>query len=137
MKAIVTKYHGATNTRGSRVSATAEGGNRISLPWDDALNSEENHRKAALALVVKMKWTFCPLISGGGLPNLDTVHMFSPELKEAVRTLTILGEALTSALSVINAESEKPSDYASTKNQIATAQAERDSFLKRNELTGI
>lgn len=98
MKAIVTKYHGATNTRGSRVSATAEGGNRISLPWDDALNSEENHRKAALALTAKMKWSFLPLISGGGLPNLDTVHMFSPELKEALRVIIRLHNRLEAVL---------------------------------------
>ena len=37
MQAIVTKYHGATNFKGSRISATAEAG-RIYLSWDDSLN---------------------------------------------------------------------------------------------------
>ena len=54
-QAIETKYHGPTNYRGSRVSATAEAG-RIYVPWDYALGIEENHRAAAMAFRDKMKW---------------------------------------------------------------------------------
>ena len=55
MQAIQTKYHGPTNTRGTRISAKCSAG-RISLPWDHSLNFEENHRKAAEALIVKLHW---------------------------------------------------------------------------------
>ncbi len=64
MKAIMTKYHSATNTRGSRVSASDEDKNRVSLSWDDALNTDGNHDAAAVALCLKMKWTQHPLVRG-------------------------------------------------------------------------
>lgn len=54
-QAIVTKFIGPTNYKGSRVKATADAGS-ITLHWDDALNSEDNHERAALALVLKFGW---------------------------------------------------------------------------------
>lgn len=62
--AILTKYIGPTNYRDSRVKAYTESGRSITIPWDDALNSEENHNAAALALQTKMGWTD-DLIQGG------------------------------------------------------------------------
>ena len=56
MKAIFTKYHGPTNVKGSRVSASDSDGNRVTLSWDCALNTDQNHRRAAVALCHKMKW---------------------------------------------------------------------------------
>ncbi len=56
MKAIETKYHGPTDTRGSRFSACDSDGNRVSVSYDYALNSEDNHRAAAEALKAKMGW---------------------------------------------------------------------------------
>lgn len=67
MKAITTKYHGATNTRGSRISASAEGGNRISIPYPHELDMEEAHRKAAVALCEKMNWKGADTLVGGGV----------------------------------------------------------------------
>ncbi len=64
MKAITTKYHGATNFKGSRVSASDQDHNRVILSYDDALNSEENHDAAALALCAKMKWIGHDLMRG-------------------------------------------------------------------------
>lgn len=55
-QSIATKYHGPSNVKGSRVSAVSSGGLRIYLDWDDALNSEENHRLAALTLAKKYDW---------------------------------------------------------------------------------
>lgn len=63
MKAIITKYHGPTNTRGSRITAT-DGDNRISLSMDDALNHDANHDAAAAALCRKLKWGQCRLMRG-------------------------------------------------------------------------
>jgi len=56
MKAIFTKYHGPTNCKGSRISASDSDGNRISIGYPYELSGEEVHRKAALALCAKMKW---------------------------------------------------------------------------------
>lgn len=55
-QAIITKYMGPTDFRGSRVKATAEAGS-ITIGWDDALNVDGNHLKAAKALQAKFGWT--------------------------------------------------------------------------------
>ncbi len=57
MKAIVTKYHGPTNFKGSRISASDEDGNRITVSYPYELSGEAVHRKAAQALCDKMGWT--------------------------------------------------------------------------------
>jgi hypothetical protein len=57
MKAIVTRYHGATNTRGSRITATDEDGNRITISYPYELSGEAVHRAAADALCAKMYWS--------------------------------------------------------------------------------
>ena len=54
-QAISTKYIGPTNTRGSKVKATADAGS-VTLHWDDALNSYDNHAAAAIALANKFGW---------------------------------------------------------------------------------
>lgn len=63
MIAITTKYHGPTNTRGSRISATANG-HRVTIPYDYSLNTEALHAAAAVALCRKMQWRG-ELIAGG------------------------------------------------------------------------
>ena len=57
MKAITTKYYGPTNTRGSRIVATDSDGNKATVGYDHALNSEGNHKEAAIALCDKMSWS--------------------------------------------------------------------------------
>lgn len=64
MKAITTKYHGATNTRGARISATDGDGNRVSIPYPHELSGAAVHAEAALALCAKMGWEG-DLIAGG------------------------------------------------------------------------
>ena len=64
-QAIITKYIGPTDLRGSRVKATAEAGS-ITLAWDDALNSEENHVAAARALAGKYGWDRLNDMTHGG-----------------------------------------------------------------------
>lgn len=54
--AIHTRYYGPTNTRGSRIGVTHNGGKRIYVPWDYALNSEENHAQAVAAYLDRMGW---------------------------------------------------------------------------------
>lgn len=55
-QAIQTRYHGPTNTRGARISATAQAG-RIYVHYDHALEINENHTRAAEALAWKYGWT--------------------------------------------------------------------------------
>lgn len=63
MKAITTKYIGPTNYRGSRIKATDDAGNSITIGYDSVLNHEEPYAKAAIALCKKMGWTGS-LVSG-------------------------------------------------------------------------
>ena len=67
MKAIVTKYHGPTNFKGSRITASDEDGNRITISYPYELSGEAVHRKAAVALCEKMGWT--GELLGGSLKN--------------------------------------------------------------------
>ena len=55
-QAILTKYIGPTNHRGSRVKAIADAGS-ITVAWDHALDPEENHATAACALALKLAWS--------------------------------------------------------------------------------
>ena len=54
-QAITTKFLAPTNCRGARVKATCEGGS-ITLDWDYALNTDQNHVVACEALQAKMGW---------------------------------------------------------------------------------
>ena len=71
-QAIVTKYIGPSNVRGSRIKASAAAGS-VTLHYDSSLNTEDNHAKAAKALADKYEW------SGawyqGGMPD-DSGYCF-------------------------------------------------------------
>lgn len=54
-QAIETRYLGPTNTKGSRIKATAWKGS-VTLSYDYALNADQNHAKAAQALADKFGW---------------------------------------------------------------------------------
>lgn len=54
-QAIETKYLGATNTKGGRIKATAWAGS-ITVPYDHALDVQDNHAAAQLALRHKLGW---------------------------------------------------------------------------------
>jgi hypothetical protein len=76
-QAIFTKFLGPTNSRGSRVKASADAGS-VTVSWDHALNSSENHRAAAMALAVKFGWSGTWVGGGGGVKgdvyvNVETV----------------------------------------------------------------
>lgn len=55
MQAIITKYLGPTNHRGSRIKATAYAGS-VTVPFDYSLDTVERHRAAAMALAAKYGW---------------------------------------------------------------------------------
>jgi len=56
LQAIRTVYHGPTNHRGSRITATASGGAKLTLPKDHSLDTDAAHRAAAEALAAKLGW---------------------------------------------------------------------------------
>jgi hypothetical protein len=74
MQTIRTKYIQPGNVRGSRVSATAAGGSRVIIEWDDALNFSANHEAAVRALCAKLKWS--GRFHGGGLKDGSQVWVF-------------------------------------------------------------
>lgn len=65
-QAITTKYVGPTNLSGSRIIVSAQAG-RMIVPWDHALDTDENHTRAAQAFADKWEWK--GKLVGGALPN--------------------------------------------------------------------
>ena len=67
MKAILTKYLPCTNSRGSRIKAYDCDKNSVTMSYDYALNGEEQYKRVAIALCVKMGWDTD--LVGGGVEN--------------------------------------------------------------------
>jgi len=60
MLAIETRYVGPTNYRGSRIIARvmeATQTRKVTVGYDDGLNTDDNHKAAAKALITKLGWT--------------------------------------------------------------------------------
>ena len=68
MQAIVTRYHGATNTQQSRISARTQG-RKLFVKWDHDLNIDQNHDAAAYELARQLGWDKYGRIVGGGMPD--------------------------------------------------------------------
>ena len=67
MQYVKTKYLGATDFRGSRIKATLSYGKiSLTMGYDCALNSTENHEMAFLALCEQVGWDFDSYTHGGG-----------------------------------------------------------------------
>lgn len=78
MQAILTRYFGPTNTRGSYIKASCEA-KTIKVPWDHALNVDDNHRAAAEKLRDMLGWVeaYYGDMVGGGLPKpVDSGYAF-------------------------------------------------------------
>lgn len=74
-QAIVTKYLGPTDYRGARIKAIAGAGS-VTVSWDHALDTDDNHQFAAFQLARKFEWIpanattddFAKAYKGGGMP---------------------------------------------------------------------
>lgn len=55
MLAITTKFINPTNSKPSRIKAQAAYAS-LTIAWDHSLNTEQNHRAAAVALIRKLSW---------------------------------------------------------------------------------
>ncbi|SFI05414.1 hypothetical protein [Methylobacterium brachiatum] len=65
-QAIITKYHGPTNSRGARVSAKASAG-RVTIPYTYDASADHIHTRAAARLALKLGWS--GQFYAGGLPD--------------------------------------------------------------------
>lgn len=72
-QAIETEYRGPTNHSGSRIIVRAQAG-RMIVPWDYALNVEQNHIAAAQAFAKRWDWE--GIYVGGARPN-DKGYVFT------------------------------------------------------------
>ncbi len=77
MKAIQTKYHGPTNTRGARISASDLDGNRCTINYPHEFSGERVYWEAAHALCLKMGWI--GILHGGALGCGAYVFVFEGE----------------------------------------------------------
>lgn len=77
MQAIVTKYFGPTNSRGSRIKAQCDAGS-ITIAYPSELSGMDCHAAAAKALVDKLGWNDANYggLLGGQLPNGDYAFVF-------------------------------------------------------------
>jgi len=74
MQAIMTTYKGPTDHKGSRIIARCQA-RRVTVPWNHALDIEDNHRAAAETLASLMGW--CDPIRSGALPDGHSyAHVF-------------------------------------------------------------
>lgn len=87
MKAIQTKFIGPTNTLGSRIIARCDGG-KVTMSYDHALNSTQNHSAAAETLMRKMGWS--GRVEAGTLPDGTMAHVFGSLDKEGDEYVKIL-----------------------------------------------
>lgn len=75
MRAIITKFIGCTDTKGSRIKATA-GRNSATIPYPYELNEGDAHMAAAVALCNKMKWP--GRLIQGGIEGAGYAFVFEP-----------------------------------------------------------
>lgn len=78
MKAITTRYIGATATKPGRILASDQDGNRITRPANGPFPYTDQHRAAAQALCAKMTWPGGDTLIGGSVKH-GMVWVFTKE----------------------------------------------------------
>lgn len=78
MQAIITKFHGPTNTRGPRVKARAWAGS-VTVAYQHGLGDEGSHKAAAQALADKLGLKG-KLIMGGMPEGNGFAFVFAPDV---------------------------------------------------------
>jgi hypothetical protein len=73
-QAIITKYLGPTNYRGSRIKAKCQA-ESLTVSWDSNLGIDENHTAAATMLAQKLGWLMVDgrkfKLVGGAMPDIS------------------------------------------------------------------
>jgi hypothetical protein len=79
MKTIIVKYHGPTNTKGSRLSVEMEGFPKMWIPYDYSSDKETRSDEAVRSFVdyhsARCNWKSDKMVRGF-LPSGDTVYVF-------------------------------------------------------------
>lgn len=76
MKAITTRYRGATDTKGAAIIARTEGNRSARVSYDHALDATGNHEAAARELARRLGWS--GELVAGCLPDGKTyAHVFT------------------------------------------------------------
>jgi len=125
MKAVMTRFIPASNVRGARIKASAEGVKSLTISYPHEMNAEQGHRLAAEKLATRQGWKgdFC----GGMLPGGDWAFTFS-ETKEA-RKNPKSRKPLESRAAYINRRSQitkrPPSKRLRTRRKMMTLMRER------------
>lgn len=74
-QAIITKFLGPTNYKGARVKAYASSARpSVTIPWDHAWSSEQNHTFAARILAERLGWT--GTLQAGVISAGSVAHVF-------------------------------------------------------------
>lgn len=116
MQAIVTKYLGATDSRGSRIIARADAGS-VTVAWDYAIDDDANHRAAAEALCARLGWK--GKLACGGMPPKSAyacVFVFvTPSTCETLRAKRARTRAVRRSQSELAAAEAKRLDWKARK----------------------
>ncbi len=67
-QAIVTKYIGPTNLKGTRIRVKCQA-KSVLIPWNHALGIEDNHTLAAQTVAESLGWLEKRALAGGALPD--------------------------------------------------------------------
>ncbi len=92
MIAIATTYHGPTDHRGSRIiarCAEAVPTRKITVDYDDGLNSDGNHKAAAIALIQKLGWTSAQGYGAWIMGATDRGYVFVCDTKHGLDRFTV------------------------------------------------
>jgi hypothetical protein len=83
MQAILCRYFGPSNVRGSRIKATCEAGS-VTIPYPHELSGQAVYRAAAEALVTRLGWDKdgSGALLGGCLPGGDYAFVFDNPLSK-------------------------------------------------------
>lgn len=86
MQTITVKYLGPTNTKPSRLKATASNGMSVTVQYQDPdeTNEWQGYNRAARTLRDKLGWTGA-MVSGSLGCGSDRVYIFEDEIKSPYR----------------------------------------------------
>lgn len=104
MKAITTRYVGATTYKPARIIASDQDGNRYVLPADGDFPYNTAHHAAAVALCHRMNWPGAESLVCGSVKH-GMVWVFTHD-REPDRPAVVLGLQAAAALALEHAAAE-------------------------------
>lgn len=118
MKAIVTKYIPASNTKPSRIKAKAEGVPSVTITYSH--DGDSSHREAALALCREHGWGET-LISGGMPDQSGEVFVFADSLRRVIEGLVHAAENYLIVTGGVNGVEDQRRSLIAAENEALAA----------------